>query len=134
MAAVPVTEEYFISLVETNRLLWDKSHKEYRNSKLKEKIWADIGNDCNLSGMLFLNKIYNFFNTCYLYLGPEATGLFNSIRLKYVRRKNDLKQLSRNGSSVKILKPWSLFDRLKFLDDTIIPRKYVDFYTQSGII
>ncbi|GLV40853.1 Mesoderm-expressed 2 [Carabus blaptoides fortunei] len=99
-------EDIFISLVEANRVLWDKKCDDYKNISLKDKIWEEIGQQCSLTG-------------------KEAAALFSSLRLKYIRRKNDEKNMQRSGSAAKLLKAWNLQEQLTFLDDTIVPRKTV---------
>ncbi|GLV46149.1 hypothetical protein CBL_02865 [Carabus blaptoides fortunei] len=69
-----------------NRVLWDKKCDDYKNISLIDKMWEEIGQQCSLTG-------------------KEAAALFSSLRLKYIRRKNEEKNMQRN--------------------DTILPRKTV---------
>ncbi len=42
--------DYFITLVECNRILYDKSSKDFKNAAKKEAAWVRIANNSGMSG------------------------------------------------------------------------------------
>lgn len=69
---------------------------------------------------IYLNALHLFSGTA-----TEAERRFKSIREKYRRRKILLERDTTNNVEHSKLKRWDLYSNLGFLDDFMIPRKYV---------
>lgn len=46
--------DLFINLIQNNPILFDKTLKDFKNTRKKEEIWANVANQSNMTG----NSIY----------------------------------------------------------------------------
>lgn len=56
-------EEKLVDLIEAKAFLYDKKHHLYRNTKLKEKVWADISKELGIEGKYDCLYIWSIFFT-----------------------------------------------------------------------
>ncbi len=42
--------DLFINLIQNNRILYDKSLKDFKNTRKKEEVWQKIATDSRMSG------------------------------------------------------------------------------------
>lgn len=111
---------YFISLVECNRILYNKTLKDFKNVKKKEEAWSRIAKLSNSTGKIVKYQII-FYSTVN-YVVDSAKKRYASLRQKYCREKQKIEIQRRTKSNPG--RPWIYFERLRFLDDFIQPRSY----------
>lgn len=113
--------DYFISLIECNRVLYDKSSKDFKNVVKKDEAWARIARNTKSTG-----KFKKYENTASFSqtqcVVAEMKKRYASLRQKYCLEKQKLEIQRRTKS--KPVNPWVFFDRFQFLDEYIRPRTY----------
>lgn len=48
------TTDLFINLIQNNRIIYDKSLKEFKNTRKKEEVWQNIANQSRMTGNVFV--------------------------------------------------------------------------------
>lgn len=50
------TTDLFINLIQNHRVVYDKSLKDFKNTRKKDEAWASIANQSRMNGNFTLNK------------------------------------------------------------------------------
>lgn len=49
------TTDLFINLIQNNRMIYDKSMKDFKNTRKKEEVWQNIAKQSRMSGKVFVH-------------------------------------------------------------------------------
>ncbi|XP_037045773.1 uncharacterized protein LOC119081133 [Bradysia coprophila] len=101
MEGMEATTDLFINLIQNNRIIYDKSMKEFKNTRKKEEVWQNIANQSRMTV-------------------DNAKKRYASLRQKYSREKRSSELKRRYKTAVS--RNWVFYERLNFLDSFIQPR------------
>lgn len=127
-----MNHEKFITSIHLRPALWDTRTYEYRNKRLKDILWIEVGDSVNITGnkktCLFCMKLCKLtLNLLISYHIPikddDARKRFTSLREKYRREQKKIEMWERTGIEYDGEKVWEFFENLKFLDECFKPRK-----------
>lgn len=54
MEGMEATTDLFINLIQNNRIIYDKSLKDFKNTRKKEDVWLKIANQSRMTGIAFV--------------------------------------------------------------------------------
>jgi hypothetical protein len=49
------TTDLFINVIQNHRIIYDKSLKDFKNTRKKDEAWKNIANQCRMDG-IFVDK------------------------------------------------------------------------------
>jgi hypothetical protein len=114
------------NLVQKYPFLFDKQNKHFKNARMQEQAWNEIGRTLSTQGIepqvyvvFFLQYIIT--NVLLLYVVDECQRLWRNLQDRYSREK----RRKPSGSQAADEPQWVYFFNLHFLDNVIRRRKLV---------
>lgn len=97
-------DDLLVDLVREAEVIWRRNHPHFKSLQIKERAWHNVASKLGISS-------------------ADAERRFKSIREKYRRRKILLEKEQANNVQNTKLSSWTIYSKLGFLDDYMIPRK-----------
>lgn len=117
-----VDDGQLIDLVRQFPIIWDSSHKHFKNRDEKANAWRTIGQIMNLDGKIVAIDVDITANYYFDLSALRCETRWISLRTIYGKEKKKVKYVPSGSAPIK---EWEWLTKLNFLDNHIRRRKCV---------